>query len=129
MSRTFKLVCEFVPRNGWEWKILGLPYTCWYKKTTTPDTALPLVGLNHGCDSPGSIVASVYEAIYDHYQVTENSFKDGDIIESEPVTVNKYLSYDDNRGKVEVPAMRMRVVSFHVVLESPDLGQYEDVED
>jgi hypothetical protein len=121
MSRRLKLECRFKPRNGWSWFLPGLPSWDWYDEVEDAETELVLVGLNHACDTPGSVVGGVYSALYDHHQVSEGKygFKDGDVIESDATRINKYHSWDDGFGTVDVPAMRFRVESFHVILEEP----------
>lgn len=122
MAKVLKLTCDFVPKNGWMWQIKNLPYWDWFEKREYPNTKFPLVGMYHSCDTPESVVAGVYRAIYDYHQVAElgYGFHDGDVIESDPVTVNKYHHYDEKLGKIDIPAMRFKVVSYHVVQELPE---------
>jgi hypothetical protein len=125
---THKLECRFFPRDGWRWMLPGLPDEDEFSNDPPePDTTLWLVGHRHACDKPESIVGGVHTALYDHHQ-TSDSFKDGDTIESEPVSVNKYHSYDDRFGKVDVPAMRFKIISFHVVLEEPSEARFQEDE-
>lgn len=122
MSRVLKLTCEFEPNQGWMWQIRGLPYWDWYEKREYNDTRFPLVGMYHACDTPESVVAGVYRALYDYHQTTEKGygFQDGDSIVSEPVAIYKYHSYDFTRGTVHVPAMKFKVISYHIVQEEPE---------
>lgn len=117
---TFKLEVERKPGEKLEWVIRGLPQEN-YKGDIKPDTTLYLVGLHHSCDTPESVVLSVYDAIYDNHQVSGKgfTFRDGDVVESAACEVGKYHSHDAE-VMVPVPAMRFKVYGPHIVMETPD---------
>lgn len=123
MARTLKLEVVKRKNHNPRWTIRGLKDYCPLDKVEKPDTEFVLVGMYHSCDTPESVVSGVFRAIYDHHQVMDEpyGFQDGDVIESEPVTVSKFMSWDESYPQLQIPAMRMRVNSFHVILEEPDI--------
>lgn len=106
--RELKLVCRHDPRDKSTWVVVD--------EAVFVETRLLLVGLNHACDTPASVVAGVFGALYDH---PPHGLQDGDTIVSLPTKVNCYHRWDERFGSFTVPAMRFRVDGVHVVLEDP----------
>lgn len=124
--KNYNLEVESSPGNDPVWVVRGLPSLGnapgegWeIEERDLPDTYLWLVGHEEACDTPESVVAGVHRALYDMYQCVDDGLQKGDTLESEPVTVNKYMSYSDEFGSFTVPGMRFRVEGVHVLCLEP----------
>jgi hypothetical protein len=79
-----------------------------YEPAIAPDTQLILLGLNHALDSVDSIMDSLYEQLYDEYQIN-------DALREHDVFVLKSCTFKNWAGEFVLPNAYYACISFHVI--------------